>query len=269
MCTIGVRRFEGDEYVLFKSKDFARDAFDDRLVLDRAVFGVQGLSTWDGTDPESDVFSGISLGANEHGLFCTDANVAGASGLSNYDELVEIALRSGGSVDAGIAAIRGDVSREPYLWANIIMIDTTAAAVVEVRGNEVAVEPVTGPTALSNHHLTLAEPGQRWGSPTTVSRLANAQRRLEAARTLDDVFALQQAHDDGATGICSHEGHQTVYSYALHRQGGKTTAYVTRGHPCAGGEPVEIVVPLGERWSKVAASESRSAFPSAEAMLET
>ncbi len=268
MCTIGVRRFGGDEYVLFKNKDFARDTFDDRLALDGEVFGVQGLSTWDGTDQARDVFSGISLGANEHGLFCTDANVRGAVGDANYDELTEISLRAGGGVDAGIAAIRHAVTSRPYLWANIIMIDSTAVAVVEVRGNDVVVESLSGPTARSNHHLAFAEPGQSWGSPTTERRLTAGQRRVEAAGTVDDVLALQQAHDDGSSGICSHDGHQTVYSYALHRRGEETTLYVTRGHPCVSTETVEMVVPLGERWSKVAASEFRSAYPSVEAMLE-
>ncbi len=44
MCTIGVRRFGDDEYVLFKNKDFARNHFEDRLVVERGLFGVVGLS---------------------------------------------------------------------------------------------------------------------------------------------------------------------------------------------------------------------------------
>jgi hypothetical protein len=91
---------------------------------------------------------------------------------------------------------------------------------------------------------------------------------MDAARTVDDVLALQEAHVDGATGICSHEGHQTVYTYALHQRGAETTLHVTRGHPCVSTETVEMVVPLGERWSKVAASELRSLYPSEEALVE-
>ncbi len=77
MCTVGVLRVGAGDYLLFKNKDFVRTHFDDRLVVESEVFGVRGVSTWAGTDPERDEFSGFSIGANSAGLLCCDANVHG------------------------------------------------------------------------------------------------------------------------------------------------------------------------------------------------
>ena len=139
MCTIGFTRLAEDDYLLFKNKDFPRDSFEDAVVVEREVFGVAGVSTWSDPNPAADRFSGLSIGANAAGLLCADANVAGASGLSNYDELVELALRAGGGVAEGIAAIEAAVAAQPYLWGNIVMIDRSSGAAIEVCGAEVAV----------------------------------------------------------------------------------------------------------------------------------
>ena len=58
MCTTGVLRIGDGDYLLFKNKDFGRTHFDDRLVTEPSVFGVQGVTTWAGTDPDLDQFSG-------------------------------------------------------------------------------------------------------------------------------------------------------------------------------------------------------------------
>ena len=70
MCTIGTLRFGSDEYLLFKNKDFGRDYFDDQIFLSEDVLGIQGISTWANSDSSQDQFSGFSIGANRHGLFC-------------------------------------------------------------------------------------------------------------------------------------------------------------------------------------------------------
>ena len=100
MCTTGVLRIGDDDYLLFKNKDFGRTHFDDRLVTDPDVFGVSGVSTWAGTDPDLDEFSGFSIGANEHRLLCCDSNVRPLEEHANYDELTEIVLRRGRDVDS-------------------------------------------------------------------------------------------------------------------------------------------------------------------------
>ena len=72
MCTTGVVRLGEDDYILFKNKDFGRTVFDDRLVVERDVFGIEGITTWAGTDPDLDQFSGFSIGANSSGLLVCD-----------------------------------------------------------------------------------------------------------------------------------------------------------------------------------------------------
>ncbi|MYE09117.1 MAG: hypothetical protein F4Y05_05880 [Acidimicrobiaceae bacterium] len=265
MCTTGVLRIGDGDYLLFKNKDFGRTHFDDRLVTEPSVFGVQGVTTWAGTDPDLDQFSGFSIGANEHGLLCCDSNVRTLDGHANYDELTEIALREGRDVDSAVAAVQEAVESKPYLWANLIMIDAAAAAAVEVRGDRVEATVLTGPTARSNHHVVLKPHPDDDDTVTTQKRLSSAQRRLDEAGGIDDVLALQRSHDDGDTGVCNHHGYQTVYSYVLRHRAGSTSLHVAQGRPCADPDRVEMTVPLGEAWSPVATAEFRAADPSAQA----
>jgi hypothetical protein len=262
MCTIGIRRFGDNDYIVCKNKDFPRERFDDSIVTEEGVFGVEGVATWAEPDPTADRFSGMSVGANSAGLLCADANVRGATDQANYDELVETALRAGGGVGEGIAAVKAAVAEQPYMWANIVMIDPDAAAVVEVRDSTLVADWVTGSWAKSNHHERLGRPGDMSPNQTSDQRLFAARRRLPEATSLQEILELQRAHDNGGTGICNHQGSQTVYSYVLRRQGGRTHLYVTQGHPCEAEEPIELMVPLGSMWSPVAAAEFRAAYPS-------
>ncbi len=268
MCTTGVMRIGADDYLLFKNKDFGRTHFDDRLVTEPDVFGVRGVTTWAGTDPDLDQFSGFSIGANEHGLLCCDSNVRTLDGHANYDDLTEIALRQGRDVDSAVAAVGEAVESRPYLWANLIMIDATAAAAVEVRGDHTEVTALTGPAARSNHHIELEPHPDDDDTVTTQKRLAAAQRRLEGAAEIDDIFALQRSHDDGDTGICNHQGYRTVYSYVLRRTGGTTALHVAQGQPCGDPPRVELGLPLGEQWSPNSVARFRTSYPSAKAGVD-
>ena len=267
MCTTGVLRLGAGDYLLFKNKDFGRTHFDDRLVTEPSVFGVQGVTTWAGTDPDLDQFSGFSIGANHHGLLCCDSNVRTLEGHANYDELTEVALRRGSDVDLAVAAIREAVRSQPYLWANLIMIDDEGAAAVEVRGDWVEATALAGPTARSNHHVKLKPHPDDDDTVTTQKRLNSAQRRLDAAGGIDDIIALQRSHDNGDTGICNHQGYRTVYSYVLRRKGDTTALHVAQGQPCTEPDLVELTVPLGKGWSADAATEFRASYPSAHADL--
>ena len=268
MCTTGVLRLGSDDYLLFKNKDFGRTHFDDRLVTEPDVFGVRGVSTWAGTDPDLDQFSGLSIGANQHGLLCCDSNVRTLDGHANYDELTEIALRQGRDIDSAVAAVGEAVGSRPYLWANLIMIDATAATAVEVRGKHAEVTALSGPTARSNHHIELNPHPDDDDTVTTRKRLASAQRRLDQAAAIDDIFALQRSHDDGDTGICNHKGYRTVYSYVLRRTGDTTALYVAQGQPCADPARVELAVPVGEQWSPNSVVRFRTSYPSAQAAVD-
>ena len=268
MCTTGVLRIGDGDYLLFKNKDFGRTHFDDRLVTEPAVFGVRGVSTWAGTDPDLDEFSGFSIGANEHGLLCCDSNVRTLDGHANYDELTEIALREGRDVGSAVAAVGRAVESRPYLWANLIMIDASRAAAVEVRGDRIEATELTAPTARSNHHVVLMPHADDDDTVTTTRRLAAAQRRVQEAARIDDIFELQRSHDDGDTGICNHHLYRTVYSYVLRHRGDATALHVAQGQPCTDPARVELTVPLGGGWSAAAAREFRASYPSAQAFKD-
>jgi hypothetical protein len=93
MCTIGALRLGSDEYLSLKNKGYDRDGFDDQISLSENVLGIQGVSTWANSNSSQDRFSGLSIGANRHGLFCCDANVREEPAKGwNYDLLTEIAL---------------------------------------------------------------------------------------------------------------------------------------------------------------------------------
>ncbi|CUJ97106.1 hypothetical protein RUE5091_01756 [Ruegeria denitrificans] len=92
MCTIGAINLDDGNYYLFKNKDFGLLNFDEHLISDPSMFGVSGVENFAATDDSEAVFSGLSIGANEHGLLCCNAHVSftPANGR-NYDILVEIA----------------------------------------------------------------------------------------------------------------------------------------------------------------------------------
>lgn len=269
MCTTGMLRLGDDDYILFKNKDFGRAHFDDRLVVESEVFGVEGITTWAGSAPELDRFSGFSIGANQDGLLCCDSNVRTLEDHASYDDLVEIALTEGTDVASAVGAVRRAVATRPYSWGNLMMVDSSSQAAVEVRGQQVVVVQADGPTARTNHHTKLGVHPDDDDRTTTEKRLASAQRCVEAASSLADVLTLLETHDDGDTGICNHALYETVYSYVLHHQRGTTTLYVSQGHPCEKPQRLELALPLGKGWSPAAEVRFRAAYPSEHSTIPT
>lgn len=267
MCTTGFLRLGPSDYVLFKNKDFGRTSFEDRLVLERDVFGVEGITTWAGTDPALDQFSGFSIGANSSGLLACDSNVRTLPDHANYDDLVEIALRQGTDVASGVAAVQEAVAVRPYLWGNLVLIDGVNQAAVEVRSRRTAVLRFGRPTARTNHHTELGVHPGNDDTVTTEDRMASAQRRLDEAKSLEDVFALLRSHDQGDTGVCNHALYATVYSYVLRHTAGTTTLLVSRGRPCADRPRVELTLPLGPAWSPDAVQTFMAIYPSERVLV--
>ncbi len=263
MCTTGVTRNTEDEYLLFKNKDFGREHFDDRLVVERDVFGVEGITTWAGADPDLDRFSGFSIGANSSGVLACDSNVRTLEDHANYDDLVEIGLRGGSDVPSAVDAIRAAIREAPYLWGNLILIDADTSVSVEVKSSQLKVVELETPAVRTNHHVVWGANLTDDDTVTSENRRRSAQARLEQATSTSDVFVLQAAHDDGGTGICNHALHQTVYSYVLVRRSGVTKLLVSQGRPCEDPPRVELTVPLGDRWSPEEAAVFRSLYPSA------
>lgn len=260
MCTTGALRTDTG-YFLFKNKDFGRARFEDRLVIEEDVFGIAGVETWAGTDPDLDRFSGFSLGANRHGLLCCDSNVRTVPGL-NYDRLTEIALREGTDVRSGVAAVERAMGEDPYIWANLVMIDERQLATVEVRGQDLkATFHGEDRIARSNHHVELGATPEDDDTVTTLPRLRSATRRIRDAQRLADIFELQESHDHGESGICNHTSYDTVYSYVFERSNGDTTLHVTQGKPCQNPDRTALRLPLGSEWSPAAVTALLDAYP--------
>ncbi|MCE2527787.1 MAG: hypothetical protein J4G00_09685 [Actinomycetia bacterium] len=261
MCTTGALRTDTG-YLLFKNKDFGRVSFEDLLVVEQDVFGIAGVETWAGTDPDLDRFSGFSVGANRHGLLCCDSNVRTVPGL-NYDRLTEIALREGTDVRSGVEAVERAMRRHPYIWANLVMIDEHELATVEVRGQELkATYQGDDRIARSNHHVELGATPDDDDTVTTVPRLRSASRRIREASDLPDIFRLQESHDDGDSGICNHTSYDTVYSYVFERLADSTILHVTQGKPCQNPQRLALRLPFGSEWNPAAADSLRDAYPS-------
>lgn len=265
MCTTGVLRLGPTDYLLFKNKDFGRSHFDDRLVVEPDVFGVEGITTWADDDPDIDEFSGFSIGANRHGLLCCDSNVRTLPDHENYDRLVEIALREGTDVPSAIEAVRQAVTERPFLWANLVMIDGVHIAAVEVRSSRIEVSFGTDRLGRSNHHVVLGANGEDDDVVTSAPRLKSVLSRVESVGTVEEVLELQTSHDDGSTGICNHRGYSTVYTYLIRRQGDTTSMYVRQGQPCQAGDPVVLELPLGDRFGPDNVRKLREEYPSARA----
>ena len=263
MCTIGTLRLGGDEYLLFKNKDFGRKSFEDQIVLSSDVVGIRGVSTWANVDSSQDQFSGISIGANRHGLFCCDANVREDPVTGwNYDLLTEIALNEGTDVESAINAVDKAVGRHPYWCSNLMLIDSATSAAIEVHGNEIAVERHPDCLTRTNHHLLFNVSQLDEDAITSQTRLSFSQKRLANISGVKDIYALQASHDNGWTGICNHEIHQTVYSYVLHCRNGEISFMVKQGRPCDRGVYRDLTPPIGGEWSPEAEVLFRSSYPS-------
>jgi hypothetical protein len=267
MCTTGVLRLGPGDYLLFKNKDFGRSHFEDRLVVERDVFGVEGITTWAGDDPDVDDFSGFSIGANRHGLLCCDSNVRTLPEHDNYDRLVEVALRQGTDVPSAIEAVRQAVTERPFLWGNLVMIDEDHTAAVEVRSNQIEVLFGADRLGRSNHHVVLGATSEDDDVVTSAPRLQSVLRRVEAAAGIEDILELQTSHDNGSTGICNHRGYHTVYTYLIRHNGDTTSMYVRQGQPCQAGDPVVLELPLGDRFGPDNVKRLREEYPSARAFV--
>jgi len=266
MCTTGVLRFADGSHALMKNKDFGRSHLDDQIVLDQTVFGVRGMTTWAGTDPALDQFSGFSIGANRHGLLCCDSNVVTLDGLENYDVMTEVALRQGRDVSSAVEAVVAACQQRETSWGNLVLIDAVRAVSLEIRGRAVQVVELSTATARTNHHVVLGFDPSQEDQVTSERRLDSAQRRLASASSLADIFALQRSHDHGDTGVCNHALHTTVYAYVITCRDNEIVLHVKQGQPCQVDEYHPISVPVGHRFSESAVREFLDKYPSANKM---
>ena len=261
MCTIGAVIFGPDDYLIFKNKDFARTTYDDRLLVDRDLFGAFGLESFEATLETRERISGLSVGANTAGLLVCDAHVSfEPEGGRNYDRLVEQALREGRDLSTALAAIEGSLSAAPHWAGNLILCDGREVAAVEVRGQELRTSR-SGDRIVRTNHQTLFQRNAP-ASPSSLGRRSSAEERFAAAGSPDEIMEMLASHDQGRSGICNHRDHlRTIYSYLLHCRGGETRLSIVQGSPCCAKSYQHLSVPLGAGWSTETAAAFVGAYP--------
>ncbi len=261
MCTIGAVRLPDGSVVLFKNKDFSRPTFTDRVELSHDWFGPLGLETFDDASPDGEVWSGLSIGANRHGLLaCVNHVLADGVDGTNYDCLVEQAVRNCSSVEEAIAALEQRLATTPSWWGNLILADKTDIAAVEVRGSDAVVERSTDRVYRTNHQPAFGEVQSPDGHACSADREIFAAERIGSVESVEDLQAMLSSHDNSDTGICNHTALTTVYSYILHLDAEQLTFHVTSGPPCRN-EWQSLPVPLGSAWSADAAERFLRRYP--------
>ncbi|MCC7450142.1 MAG: hypothetical protein IT324_22180 [Anaerolineae bacterium] len=245
-CTTGTKILRpGQEYVLFKNRDFKRKHFDDHPHLTGTAFGVMGVETWDGDDPAKDRLSGFSIGCNAH-LACCDSNVRTVSGGDNYDKLVQAVVETCATIEQAIDCVRQLVRDQVFCWANMLVATPGGVAAIEVRDHHVEVECSPILVARANHHVCLGATPDDDDTTTSQSRYQAMYTGLQHIERLEQVFPLLRSHEpDPQHSICNHGLYNTVYSYLVHWNEGQTTFYVYQGHPCAGGAYVKVPITFG------------------------
>ena len=117
----------------------------------------------------------------------------------------------------------------------------------------------------TNHQPMFGEDKSPDGVECSAKRFFSADLRTGIIDSIEEVFEMLAAHDDGRTGICNHrKTMNTVYSYVLHKNPDRTRIYLCQGNPCKSPRST-MRVPLGKSWSPEAAKKFITRFPGAEA----
>jgi hypothetical protein len=234
MCTIGAKIFEpGQEFVLFKNRDFTRTSFDDTFAREADHIGVMGVETWDNDGTEADLLSGFSIGYNAH-LACCDSNVRSILQGENYDKLVQAVVQECASVDEAEQLLRDLVQTHHFHWANLLVATAHQVAAFEVHDQQVTVLRDDVSVVRANHHVMPGPSAEDDDTQTTAIRHKLAEGALRTANHLGDIFSILKIHGREGVGVCNHSLYQTVSSYVVHWRAGQVTFYHHAGKPCDG-----------------------------------
>jgi hypothetical protein len=262
MCTTGAIILAQDDYILFKNKDFGKTEFHDHLIIDNQLFGASGVETFAEQNATKEIFSGLSIGANSHGLLCCDSHVNyEPAGGANYDKLVEVALREGTDVPSAVKALQQHIVNNPSWAGNLVLTDGKQTARIEARASEIQVEMDERSIASTNHQYLFSNDNPD-ASDSSKERLESAKQRISSVEDFEQVFSVLASHDRGNTGVCNHqESLRTVYSYVLRYYKGQIKLYVTNQQPCETAVYQELDVPIGEYFNENSVSQFKEAYP--------
>ena len=261
LCTIGAVRLKDGAMALFKNKDFSARQFSDRVIMTPQVFGCEGLETFAENDAKM-VFSGLSVGANAHGVMATVNHVKITDPThQNYDRLTELVLKNAHNIDQAIALIEDALKKDAYWWGNLIIADCSGCAVIEVRGQEYHVTKSHDRLFRTNHQPLFGERASPDDLHCSAKRYVASEARLPNVRTLSDLKDMLSAHDDNGTGICNHSVPlTTVYSYILIWRDGALSLHIANGLPCEA--PWDVLSPLfGPNYSEHNRAQFLDAYP--------
>jgi len=236
-CTIGAKIISpGNEFLLFKNKDFGRQNFNDQLVIRDGVFAIAGTESWSDKSANSDVFSGFSIAVNSSGLACCDSNVRMKPGAINYDILTKKIAEECSTIDDAVDVVEKAVHAQRCSWGNIVVATKNEVAAFQVT-NHLKVFRHSTQTVRANHHIREGRrPIVYDGAVGTVKRYEVARRLLGKIENIHGVFSLLRSHEYGinSSSICSHGRLNTVYGYVVHIKNNEVSFHVCRGNPCTG-----------------------------------
>jgi hypothetical protein len=234
--------------VLFKNSDSVQGQHKEEVSYDVDSFGIRGV------DMSTGALTGLAIGVNRHGLAVADTHVRSTSDLSCHT-LTEQVLTFAKDAEDGLTMVLDHLNKgRNYQWGNLVLADNDSMLVIEIAGNQQAVEWSERKVLRTGHHIML-ETGDSVAAPESsneTSSYADSVKRVERGyeliRRVSDmksVFALLKDHGEskGQASVCKHSSKagqsSTVTSYVVeidHQRESsrpRVVFHVARGNPCS------------------------------------
>ncbi|RDE17688.1 MAG: hypothetical protein C4K49_01575 [Candidatus Thorarchaeota archaeon] len=234
--------------VLFKNSDSVEGQRKDEVSYDVDSFGIRGV------DMSTGAFTGLGIGVNRHGLTVADTHVRSTSDPS-YHTLTEQVLMFAKDAEDGLTMVLDHLKKgRNYQWGNLVLADNDSMLVIEIAGNQQAVEWSERKVLRTGHHIMLetaeslaaSEPSGGTGSyADSVKRVERGYELIKRVSDMKSVFALLKDHGEskGQASVCKHSTSagqpSTVASYVVEidhqRESTRPRAvfHVAKGNPCS------------------------------------
>ncbi|TXT56067.1 MAG: hypothetical protein BAJATHORv1_30451 [Candidatus Thorarchaeota archaeon] len=250
--------------LLFKNRDLATDSHNDELFYDVDCFGIRGINIVTGEQ------GGLAIGVNRHGLAVANTHVRNTDDPS-YHMLTEQILMFAKDAEDGLALTRDHLEKDRlYQWGNLILADSDSTLVIELAGNDYAIEWSERKVLRTSHHIMLdteevmrADNAERYDA--SVERVNRGYELVREIKTPQQVFELLKDHGDskGRASLCKHaeDGNQThtIMSYVIeldyNTETGKPKVvfHTATGNPCENEyKAIPLIFPADEEIIKKA-----------------
>ncbi|MBD3406541.1 MAG: hypothetical protein GF411_10545 [Candidatus Lokiarchaeota archaeon] len=205
---------------LFKNRDLSGDAHKDELFYDVDCFGIRGINIVTGEH------GGLAIGVNRHGLAVANTHVRNTDDPS-YHMLTEQILMFAKDAEDGLAMTRDHLEKDKlYQWGNLVLADSDSTLVIELAGNDYAIEWSERKVLRTSHHIMLDteevlrnEDSERYDA--SVKRVERGYELVREISNPQQVFELLKDHGEqqGRASLCKHavEGNRThtIMSYVI------------------------------------------------------